>query len=441
MLETVETANRLGSDFSILNRSIWPDGSVHWLSGAGRVLLGEDGRPSRGIGISQDVTTRHELELQYQQTRKMEAIGQLAGGVAHDFNNLLTVILGYCEMLLDDLAPTDACRDGLVQIQKAGLSAAGLTRQLLAFSRKEIISPTLLDLNVVLSNMRVMLRRLIREDVKIELSTRPELALVMADRGQIEQIVLNLSVNARDAMPKGGILTVAVATVTLDDHYVKTHIGVRPGAYVALTVTDTGQGMPPEVQARLFEPFFTTKEPGRGTGLGLATVHGIVTQNGGSIEVSSVLGTGTTFRLYFPQAQDTAGTMEVPAPVARAGRGGETVVAVEDEEGLRLLITSLLERLGYTVLVAANAAHAIALFDEHPSIDLLLTDVVMPGGSGPDLSTWLVKGRPQLKVLYMSGYTDEAIVHHGVLDAGIAFLHKPFTAQALGLKIREVLDQ
>jgi two-component system cell cycle sensor histidine kinase/response regulator CckA len=441
VLEAVGKATDFGTDFSILHRSIWPDGTVHWLSGAGRVLLGKDGQPSRGIGISQDVTKRHQLEQQYQQTLKMEAIGQLAGGVAHDFNNLLTIILGYCEMMLEDLGSTNACHVGLVQIQRAGLSAAGLTRQLLAFSRKEIISPELLDLNVVLANMRAMLRRLIREDVKIALTTGSELALVMADRGQIEQIVLNLAVNARDAMPKGGTLKIEVATVELDDRYVKTHASVRPGPYVALTVADTGEGIPPDVQTRMFEPFFTTKEPGQGTGLGLATVHGIVTQNGGSIEVASAVGVGTTFRLYFPQAPAAAGSIEVAVPVVHARRGGETVVVVEDEEGLRLLITSLLKRLGYTVLVAANAAQAIALFDEHHSIDLLLTDVVLPGGSGPDLSTWLVKGRPELKVLYMSGYTDEAIVHHGVLDPGVAFLSKPFTAQALGLKVREVLDQ
>ena len=399
------------------------------------------GRVTSVSAIGRDITSQKKLEQQYQQAQKMEAIGQLAGGVAHDFNNLLTVILGYCEMMLEDLGSADGCHGGLVQIQKAGMSAAGLTRQLLAFSRKEIISPTLLDLNVVLANMRVMLRRLIREDVKIELTTRPELALVMADRGQIEQIVLNLSVNARDAMPKGGTLKIEVATVVLDERYATTHVSARPGPYVALTVTDTGEGIPPEALPRLFEPFYTTKEPGRGTGLGLATVHGIVTQNGGSVEVSSVIGVGTTFRLYFPQAPDEADSLEVPVPVVRALRGRETVVVVEDEEGLRLLITSLLERFGYTVLVAANAAHAIELFDEHPSIDLLLTDVVMPGGSGPDLSTWLGKGRPQLKVLYMSGYTDEAIVQHGVLAPGIAFLHKPFTAQALAQKIREVLDQ
>jgi two-component system cell cycle sensor histidine kinase/response regulator CckA len=440
VLDNIGKAMQTGADFSFVHRTNSPDGAVHWLSGSGRVLLGTDGRPVRATGISQDVTTRHKLEQQYQQAQKMEAIGQLAGGVAHDFNNLLTVILGYCEIMIEDLEPDDPCHGGLVQIQKAGLGAAGLTRQLLAFSRKEIISPTLLDLNVVLANMRVMLRRLIREDVKIELITRPEMALVMADRGQVEQIVLNLSVNARDAMPKGGTLKIAVATVELDDQYAQAHVGVQPGPYVMIMVTDTGEGIPPEVQPRLFEPFFTTKEPGRGTGLGLATVHGIVTQNGGSIEVSSVVGAGTTFRLYFPRAQAPAGSFEVTAPVVRASRGGETIVVVEDEEGLRLLITRLLERLGYTVLVAANAAQAIALFGEHSSIDLLLTDVVMPGGSGPDLSTWLVKGRPQLKVLYMSGYTDEAIVQHGVLAPGIAFLHKPFTAQELGLKVREVLD-
>jgi two-component system cell cycle sensor histidine kinase/response regulator CckA len=361
--------------------------------------------------------------------------------VAHDFNNLLTVILGNCELLLDDLHPTDQRQVDLAEIRKAGMSAAALTRQLLAFSRKEIIEPTLLDLNVVLANMRAMLRRLIREDVEVVLGLRSELAPVTADRGQIEQIVLNLAVNARDAMPIGGTLTIEITNVELDDHYAKAHVAVTPGPYVALTVTDTGSGMTPEVQARLFEPFFTTKEVGRGTGLGLATVHGIVTQSGGSINVSSEIGKGTSFQVYFPRADGAEMVVDVPPPVSRQRVGGETVLVVEDAEGLRLLATKLLERLGYTVLVAAGADQALQLFEEHPSIDVLLTDVVMPGVSGPELTKRLVERRPALKVIYMSGYTDEAIVHHGILDPGIAFLHKPFTSETLGGKIREVLDR
>src|SRR5471032_156736 len=312
VLKSVAEAMTSGADFTLLHRAILPDGRVRWLSGAGRVHLGAQGEPVRGVGISMDVTERHTLEAQYQQAQKMEAIGQLAGGVAHDFNNLLTVILGNCELLLDDLDPDDQRQADLAQIQKAGVSAAALTRQLLAFSRKEIIEPTLLDLNVVLANMRAMLRRLIREDVEIVLSLRPELAPVKADRGQIEQIVLNLAVNARDAMPTCGTLTIKIANVTLDDHYAKTHLAVAPGLYVALTVTDTGTGMTPEVQARLFEPFFTTKEPGKGTGLGMATVYGIVTRSGGSIGVESEVGRGTSFKVYFPRAEVAWAAVEAP---------------------------------------------------------------------------------------------------------------------------------
>jgi two-component system cell cycle sensor histidine kinase/response regulator CckA len=439
MLDAMTNANQSGADFSVHYRAVWRDGTVRWLNGTGRVHLGDRGESPRALGITQDVTERRTLEQQYRQAQKMEAIGQLAGGVAHDFNNLLTVILGNCGLLLDGLETGDHRQADLTEIQKAGMSAALLTRQLLAFSRKEIIEPKLLDLNVVLANMRAMLRRLIREDVEVVLSLRSELAPIQADRGQIEQIVLNLAVNARDAMPQGGILTIEIANIDLGHHYAKTHVGVSPGAYVALTVTDTGAGMTPEVQAHLFEPFFTTKAVGIGTGLGLATVHGIVAQSRGSIEVSSEIGSGTTFKVYFPRADATGALTDVP-PVIRPLAKGETVLVVEDADGLRVLTTKLLERLGYKVLVAAGADRALQLFEEHPSIDLLLTDVVMPGGNGAELAKRLVERRPALRVVYMSGYTDDAIVHHGVLDPGIAFLHKPFTSDTLAHKIREALD-
>ena len=441
VLQTVGKAMKSGADFSTQHRSIWPDGTVRWLSGAGRVLLGEHGEPVRAVGITQDVTERHTLEEQYQQAQKMEAVGRLAGGVAHDFNNLLTVILGYCELLLADLDPDDPRHADMAEIQKAGARAAGLTRQLLAFSRKQIVEPTRLDLNVVMIDMRAMLGRLIREDVKVMLGLRPDLAPVTADRGQVEQIVMNLAVNAQDAMPKGGTLTLETANIELDEHYAQTNLGVKPGQYVVLTVTDTGTGITPQVRARLFEPFFTTKGVGQGTGLGLATVHGIVTRSGGSVSVHSEVGKGTSFNVYFPRADAAEMAAEVPSLVARPHPGAETVLVVEDADGLRELIRRLLQRQGYTVLVAGNADEAFQLFEQNPSIEVVLTDVVMPGASGPELTSRLVERRPGLKVIYMSGYTDETIAQHGVLKPGIAFLAKPFTSEALGRKIREVLDR
>jgi PAS domain S-box-containing protein len=441
VLETVGTAMKSGADFSTEHRVIWPDGTVRWLSGAGRVLLGEHGEPVRAVGITQDVTERHTLEERYRQAQKMEAIGRLAGGVAHDFNNLLTVILGYCELLLTDLDPNDPRHRDMEEIQKAGARAAGLTRQLLAFSRKQIVEQTQLDLNDVMIDMRAMLGRLLREDVKLMLGLRPELAPVTADRGQVEQIVMNLAVNAQDAMPRGGTLTLETTNVELDEHFAKSHPGVRPGQYVVLTVTDTGTGITPQVQARLFEPFFTTKEVGRGTGLGLATVLAIVTQSGGCVNVHSEVGKGSSFSVYFPRADAAEMAAETPSLVLRPYGGTETVLVVEDADGVPELTRRLLQRQGYTVLVAEKAEEAFQLFEQNPSIDLVLADVIMPGVSGPELASRLVERRPGLKVIYMSGYTDEAIAQHGVLKPGIAFLHKPFTSEALGRKIREVLDR
>jgi two-component system cell cycle sensor histidine kinase/response regulator CckA len=440
LIQTMARAKQAGSDFSLHHRTIWPDGTVRWLSGAGRVHLGERGQPVRAVGITMDVTDRRTLEDQYQQAQKMEAVGRLAGGVAHDFNNLLTVILGYCGLLLADFDPDDPRQTDIAEIQKAGASGAALTRQLLAFSRKEIIEPALLNLNVVVAAMREMVGRLIGEDVRVVLNLRPGLSPVMADRGQVEQIILNLAVNARDAMPDGGTLTIETANIELFDCYATTHLSLKPGLYVVLRVTDTGTGMTPQVLARLFEPFFTTKEAGKGTGLGLVTVHGIAARSGGSVEVSSEIGVGTLFQVYFPQS-DAVELVAAPMPAAVLGAPAHTtVLVVEDEEGLRELARRLLQRQGCTVLVAASGAEALRLFETHPSIDLVLTDVVMPGLSGADLMQKLLEQRPALKVIYMSGYTVDAVIHHGVLKPGIAFLHKPFTSETLEQKIREVLD-
>ncbi len=438
---TLEKAVESGADFSSVHRALWPDGTVRWLDNAGRIHLDAAGRPVRGVGIAMDVTERRTLEAQYHQAQKMEAVGRLAGGVAHDFNNLLTAILGYCELLLADLGPGDPRRDDILEIQKAGETAAGLTRQLLAFSRKQIIEPALLDLNEVIGGMRGMLGRLIGEDVEVALELAPGLAPVLADRGQLEQIVLNLAVNARDAMPRGGKLTIETRGVELDGGYARLHRGVEPGSYVGLGVSDTGTGMSPEVQARLFEPFFTTKEPGKGTGLGLATVHGIVTRIGGSIGVYSEVGRGTSITVYLPQAASAEETIRPPPPAPRPRPSGETVLVVEDSDALRELTRRMLEQQGYEVLLAADAGEAREQFERSASIDLILSDVVLPGDSGPELARGLVERRPGLKVVFMSGYTEDAITHHGVLEAGVAFLHKPFTSEALARKVREVLDR
>jgi PAS domain S-box-containing protein len=441
MSETMGQAARSGEDFAAEYRFERPDGTVVWLQGKGRVQLGEQGQAIRGVGISLDVSERHRLEEQFYQAQKMEAVGQLAGGVAHDFNNLLTVILGHCELLLEGIGQDDPRARDVALVQEAGTRAAGLTRQLLAFSRKQIIEPAQLDLNLIVTDIQGMLRRLIGEDVKITVALAPDPMPVLADRGQVEQVMMNLAVNARDAMPKGGTLTIETAHVELDEHYVATHRDVKPGPYVVITVTDTGTGMTPAVQARLFEPFFTTKELGKGTGLGMATVYGIVTQSGGSIGVYSELGKGTAFKLYFPRADAAQMVAAPPTPVAAPQTRPHTVLVVEDEVDLRQLTQRLLQRLGHTVLVAADAIEARRLFDQHPEIDLLLTDVVMPGASGPELTNELSELRPTLKVIYMSGYTEDAIVHHGVLAPGIDFLNKPFTSRTLAQKLRDVLDR
>jgi PAS domain S-box-containing protein len=436
---TVDRAMKSGADFSLQHRVVRPDGTLRWLTGAGRIHLGDHGEPLRGVGISLDVTERHALEAQYQQAQKMDAIGRLAGGVAHDFNNLLTAMLGYCELILESRDLNDAARGDITEVQKAATSAAALTRQLLTFSRKQIIQPTLLDLNVVVSEMRAMLARLIRSDVAIVLQLWPEVAPVVADRGQVEQIILNLAVNARDAMRRGGVLTIETALVELDEQYAAARVSVNPGAYVVLQVSDTGVGMTADVQAHLFEPFFTTKDVGEGTGLGLATVHGIVARSGGSIDISSEVGKGTSIKVYLPRAAIADTVIEPPAPHARPAPVARTVLIVDAADSVGRLARRLLQKEGYRVLLAANASEALELFAQHPSIDLLLTDVVMPGAYGPELTKELVERHPSLKVIYMSGYTEEAVVSEAALHSG-AFLHKPFTADALARKIREVLE-
>ncbi len=440
--ERIASAPRTGAEFSEVYRTLGADGRVRWMNSMGRMLLGAHGEPIRGIGISLDVTQPRQLEEQFQQAQKMEAVGQLAGGVAHDFNNLLTVMLGFCELLDADCEPADPHRADIAEIQKAGARAAELTRQLLAFSRKQVIEPTLLDLNSVLADMRAMLSRLIGEDITMVLKPSPELAFVVVDRSQIEQVIMNLAINARDAMPTGGTLTIETASVEVGEGDAGTLLALNPGPYVRLTVSDVGAGMTPEVRARVFEPFFTTKVPGKGTGLGLASAYGIVTGSGGTITVESDVGAGTLFAIHLPRAAPAGAVVEAPVPVPHPLHHGiETLLLVEDERGLREVTQRMLRRQGYGVLVAVNADEALRLFEQNPSIDLLLTDVVMPGTSGPELAKQLVARKPALHVLYMSGYPDEAIARHGVLRPGIALLPKPFTSEALGRRVREELDR
>ncbi|MEA2206895.1 MAG: two-component system, cell cycle sensor histidine kinase and response regulator CckA [Blastocatellia bacterium] len=384
----------------------------------------------------------HDSEEQLRQSQKMDAVGQLAGGVAHDFNNLLAVIIGYSDLLLarTDLPLNEDSQRKVEQISKAGHRAAALTRQLLAFSRKQVLQPKLLDLNIVVGDMDKMLKRLIGEHIEMRSLLEPALGIVKADPGQVEQVLVNLVVNARDAMPAGGKLTIETGNVLLDGQYVHTHRAVEPGPYVMLAVSDTGIGMAADVKTRIFEPFFTTKEKDKGTGLGLSTVYGIVKQSGGSIWVYSEPGQGTTFKIYLPCVDQSADIEEVGI-VDQDYTGAETVLLVEDEEMVRQIANEILTLNGYRVLQAAHGNEALEISRNHDGvIDVMITDVVMPLMGGPELAQTLAASRPQMQVLYMSGYTDDTIVHHGVLQQGTAFLQKPFTAEAFTRKLREVIS-
>ncbi|GAB4374136.1 MAG: hypothetical protein Kow0042_18530 [Calditrichia bacterium] len=384
---------------------------------------------------------REKLQIQLDQAQKMEAIGRLAGGVAHDFNNMLTIILGYGEIMLAKLHPDDPLRPNVAEIVEAGKRSSALTRQLLAFSRKQTLQPQVLDLNAVIQNLEKMIYRLIGEDIELNLVLSRDLAQVYADPGQIEQVIMNLVVNARDAMPQGGKLFFETANIELDDSYAKQRPGVQPGKYVMLAITDSGLGMDKETLSKIFEPFFTTKERGKGTGLGLSTVYGIVKQSGGNIWAYSEPGKGTTFKIYLPQSGAKKSVKKTKSDKERPRGQGETVLVVEDELSLRELLENMLTGLGYRVITAANGDEALHLVNEKGlKPDLLITDVVMPGMGGKALAKRLQQSHPRLKVLYMSGYTDNAIVHHGgVLITGTHFLQKPFTVRNLAVKVRQAL--
>jgi PAS domain S-box-containing protein len=391
------------------------------------------------IATKEDISERKRLEDHLRQSQKMEAIGRLAGGVAHDFNNLLTVITGYGQLLRARLDPKDL--NLLDEVLKASDRAASLTRQLLAFSRRQILTPQVFDLNSVVANTETMLRRLIGEDIELTTVLEPKLGHVKADPGQIEQVIMNLAVNARDAMPQGGKLTIETANINLDESYARTRTGVAPGPYVMLVVSDTGVGLDAETLGYVFEPFFTTKEKGKGTGLGLATVYGIVKQSSGSIWAYSEPGRGTSFKIYLPRFNAPATKDERTfAPPASAG-GSETILVVEDEGGVRSLVCATLKSKGYKVLEARGSLEAHSLVERYAEpIHMLLTDVVMPQMSGKELAKQVSAAHAEAKVLFMSGYTDDAVVRHGILEASTSFLQKPFTPSSLARKVREVLD-
>jgi len=424
----------------------WPfrlqhaNGSWRTMEGIGKLLPG--GEIPQIVVNSRDVTETRARAEQLRQSQKMEAVGRLAGGIAHDFNNLLTVITGYVELAALRLKPEDPMRLELSEIDTAARRAADLTRQLLAFSRQQVLRPSVINLNTVVSDTDKMLRRVIGEDIELVTRLSEHLGAVKADTGQIVQVLLNLAVNARDAMPKGGTLTIETSGTELDESYSAFHFfDVSPGPYVRLDVSDTGSGMDAKTLSHIFEPFFTTKEVGKGTGLGLATVYGIVKQSGGHVTVYSEPGLGTTFKIYLPGVDDLSKSATQSSPHARETGGTETILVVEDDEAVRKLTCRSLEAKGYTTLPAANAGEALLLCQEHPAeIHLMITDVVMPHVSGRELAQRVTALRPRMKLLFMSGYTDDAILHHGVLDAGTPFLQKPFTPRSLVQKVRDVLD-
>jgi len=415
------------------------DGTVFYADVAtARAVI--DGRPCN-IGFFTDVTERRQLEEQLRQSQKMEAVGKLAGGIAHDFNNILTAILGYSELLERRFAEGDPARREVAEVEKAAQRAASLTRQLLAFSRQQVLEPKVMNINRLVAEMDRMLRQLIGEDIDLVTSLDASLGNTKVDSSQLEQVVLNLALNARDAMPHGGKITIETANVDLDENYARQHVTARPGSYVMLAVSDTGCGMDAETQSRIFDPFFTTKPMDKGTGLGLSTVYGIVKQSGGYIWVYSEPDRGTTFKVYLPRVESDVDEVK-PADLESETTGGaETILVVEDNEGIRTLMGEILQMNGYTVLKASGGAEALELAarGEQP-IHLTITDVVMPGVDGRELAKRLAIVRPDLKVLFMSGYASDAVLHNGIVEEGTPFLQKPFTPESLARKVRRVLD-
>jgi signal transduction histidine kinase/ActR/RegA family two-component response regulator len=431
---------RPDGSFEVSYRLLPLEGSTIWAMAKGRLKSDARGQPVSVMGVSIDITELRRLEAQLRQSQKIEAVGQLAGGVAHDFNNLLTAILGHGTLLLQQLPPDDARRQEATEVLAAAERATALTRQLLAFSRRQVLQPRVIGVNAVVANIQTMIRRLIGEQIQMKLSLTAAPDTTRVDPGQLEQVLVNLAVNARDAMPDGGTLTIATSTVELAETYAQQHASVVPGRYVMVSVTDTGTGMDAETQAHLFEPFFTTKAAGQGTGLGLATVYGIVKQSGGFIYPYSEPGHGSTFKIYFPATNEVpADETSTPAPVPVRGR--ETVLVVEDNLHVQTIATRVLASLGYEVLAASSGEEALRLLEDGRTIDLVVSDVIMPGMTGPELCRQLAERFPRLRVLFTSGYSSDAVARHGVLAPGTLFLEKPYSPSALGRKVGEALGR
>jgi two-component system cell cycle sensor histidine kinase/response regulator CckA len=444
--EAAEEALRTGLGRKLEYRFRHKNGTWRILESTASVIRNATGEPEKIVVVNRDITDRRATEkilreTQARQAQKMEAVGRLSGGIAHDFNNLLGVIIGYSEIMEARVSPGDPLYKSVQEIKKAGERAASLTRQLLAFGRQQVLEPKVLNLNAVVADVENLLRRAIGEDIELTIVLDPKLGRVMADQGQIEQVIMNLAVNARDAMPNGGKLTIETADTELDATFVRDTPYVQPGHYVQLTVTDTGTGIDAETQAHIFEPFFTTKERGKGTGLGLATAYGVVKQSNGYIWVYSELKKGTTFKICLPRVDEAIQTVSVKEYQIQSSHGGETILLVEDEESLRAVTRDVLMQSGYEVLEANGGQQGLENAQRHHGpIHLLLTDVVMPGMSGPALAEKLTASRPEMKVLYMSGYTDYAVGRHGILESGVHLLAKPYTRENLLCKVHAVLD-